>query len=262
MKKIILFVGGILAVGLLHAQDKAASDAQANNPLANSIALNFQNNYVPKLTNAPYEAYLNTTWIRYAQPFVKGKLLLRVSVPFSTVAVPNVATGIVNTENGLGDMNAFLSYNFVSKPTATMGVGPMVTAPTAAENLLGSGKWQGGLAFVAFIAKSPVFQFGGLATWQASFAGDKNRPSTNFAAIQPFYFWQLGKGTYLRGAPTWVFNFKDDSYSIPLGLGIGQVLKMEKTVFNLFVEPQYTMLHKGTQPQFQVFMGINLQFPN
>lgn len=66
----------------------------------------------------------------------------------------------------------------------------------------------------------------------------------------------------MRGAPTWVFNFKDDSYSIPLGLGIGQVLKMEKTVFNLFVEPQYTMLHKGTQPQFQVFMGINLQFPN
>lgn len=159
-------------------------------------------------------------------------------------------------------MNAFLSYNFVSKTTATIGVGPMVTAPTAAENLLGSGKWQGGIAFVAFIAKSPVFQFGGLATWQASFAGDKNRPSTNFAAIQPFYFWQLGKGTYLRGAPTWVFNFKDDSYSIPLGLGIGQVLKMEKTVFNLFVEPQYTMLHKGTQPQFQVFMGINLQFPN
>ncbi|QQQ26647.1 hypothetical protein [Chryseobacterium indoltheticum] len=35
-------------------------------------------------------------------------------------------------------MNAFLSYNFVSKPTATMGVCPMVTAPTA-ENLLGSG---------------------------------------------------------------------------------------------------------------------------
>lgn len=143
MKKIILFVGGILAVGLLHAQDKAASDAQANNPLANSIALNLQNNYVTKLTNAPDEAYMNTSWIRYAQPFVKGKLLLRVSVPFSTVAIPNIpnlATGIVNTENGLGDMNAFLSYNFISKPTATMGVGPMVTAPTAAENLLGSGK--------------------------------------------------------------------------------------------------------------------------
>lgn len=49
---------------------------------------------------------------------------------------------------------------------------------------------------------------------------------------------------------------------MPLGLGIVQVLKMDKTVFNLFVEPQYTMLHKGTQTQFQVFMGIILQFPN
>lgn len=112
------------------------------------------------MTNALDEAYINTTWIRYAQPFAKGKLLLRVSVPFSTIAIPNLATGIVNTENGLGDMNAFLSYNFVSKTTATIGVDPMVTAPTATENLLRSGKWQGGLAFVAFIAQSPVFQFG------------------------------------------------------------------------------------------------------
>jgi len=184
--------------GFLHAQDKPASEAQANNPLANTTAINFQNNYVMTLTNAPDEAYTNTTWVRFAKPFASGKLLMRVSAPLSTVAVPNAATGNVGTTNGLGDINAFLAYSFVSKPTATLGVGPLLSMPTAAKDALGSGKWQGGLAFVAFIAKSPVFQFGGLATWQASFAGNKDRTSTNFGSIQPFYFLQLGKGTYLR----------------------------------------------------------------
>ena len=115
---------------------------------------------------------------------------------------------------------------------------------------------------MAFIAKSPVFQFGGLITWQTSFAGDEDRNKTNLAAVQPFYFWQLGKGTYLRGAPIWAFDIENDAYHMPLALGIGQVVKVGSTVFNLFVEPQYSVLHKGTQPEFQFFSGINLQFIN
>ncbi|MEP0710729.1 MAG: hypothetical protein ABJC55_02290, partial [Algoriphagus sp.] len=110
------------------------------------------------------------------------------------------------------------------------------------------------------IAKSPVFQYGALVTWQTSFAGDSDRNGTNNSAIQPFYFFQLGKGTYLRGAPIWYYDFENDSFNMPMGLGLGQVVKVGSTVMNLFMEPQYTMLSKGTQPQFQLFAGINLQF--
>jgi hypothetical protein len=87
---------------------------------------------------------------------------------------------------------------------------------------------------VAFIAKSPVFQFGGLITWQASFAGDEERSSTSIAAVQPFYFWQLGKGTYLRGAPIWAFDLENDAYSVPLALGIGKVVKLGTTTSSDF----------------------------
>ncbi len=235
------------------------SAAQANNPLANMTALNFHNYYTPKLTDAPADAYLNTGWIRFAKPFSNGKFLVRVSAPLSTVAMPN-GNGTVNATNGLGDINAFVSYNFISKPNATVGIGPLLAAPTASSDALGSGKWQGGLAFVAFIVQSPVFQFGSLVTWQASFAGDNDRAATNMGALQPFYFWQIGKGTYLRGAPIWFFDAKNDAFSTPLALGIGKVVKVENTVFNVFIEPQYSVLHRGTQPQFQVFTGINLQF--
>ncbi|WP_335964896.1 hypothetical protein [Galbibacter sp. PAP.153] len=255
---VVLFFS--MGMGFAQDADKQASAAQANNPLANMTALNFQNYYVPKLSNAPDEAYMNTSWVRFAKPFAGGKFLLRVSSALSTIAMPNMATGVVNSTSGLGDTNAFVSYSFVSNATTTVGAGPMVTAPTATDEVLGTGKWQGGFAIVAFIAKSPVFQFGGLVTWQASFAGQSDRQDTNGAAIQPFYFWQLGKGTYLRGAPIWYFDFKSNAYSVPIGLGIGKVVNVGKTMVNCFVEPQYSMLTSGTQPQFQLFAGINLQF--
>lgn len=245
---------------LSFAQESADETLKkANNPLADMTALNFHNYYIPKLSDAPSDAYLNNAWIRFAKPMAKGKLLLRISMPISTIAVPD-RFGSVRSTSGLGDVNAFLSYNFVSESNKTIGVGPLLVAPTASETVLGSGKWQAGLAFVAFIANSPTFQFGSLITWQASFAGESERSDTNLGAFQPFYFWQLGKGTYLRGAPIWVFDFENEAFHVPIALGIGKVVKVDRTVFNLFIEPQYSILTKGTQPQFQLFTGINLQF--
>lgn len=258
---LLMFLGFSAHLQAQEPNQDHASGAQANNPLANMTALNIHNYYVPKLTDAPGDAYLNTSWLRFAKPFSEGRLLLRVSVPFNTIAFPN-GTGNVNAENGLGDINALLTYNFISRPTATVGIGPLITAPTAANDVLGAGKWQAGLALVAFVVRSPQFQLGGLVTWQTSIAGDNDRENTNNTIIQPFYFWQLGKGTYLRGAPAWFFNIENESYSVPMALGIGKVIKVGDTVFNCFVEPQYSMLHRGTQPQFQLFAGINLQFLN
>ncbi|KAF2508780.1 hypothetical protein EYY60_16155 [Flavobacterium zhairuonense] len=261
-KNIALMLFCLMGIKSVQAQENdAAAAAQANNPLANMTALNFHDYYMPKLSNAPSDAYMNTAWIRFAKPFANGKFLLRASLPLSTLAMPD-GSGSVKTINGLGDLNAFVSYALVSDATTTVGLGPMVTAPTASHDEIGSGKWQGGFAFVAFIAKSPVFQFGGLVTWQASFAGDGDREDTSVGAIQPFYFFQLGKGTYLRGAPIWAFDFKKNAYSVPLGLGIGKVIKLGGTMVNIFIEPQYSMLIDGVQPQFQVFSGINFQFMN
>ena len=262
--KYAIFLLSFCFMSSVIAQDKeakeGASAAQANNPLANMTALNFHNYLTPIVANAPSDAYMNTSWIRFAKPFAKGKLLLRASAPISTIGMPDAKTGTVNATNGLGDINAFMSYNFISKPSATVGIGPLLTAPTAAHDLLGAGKWQAGLAFVAYIIQSPTFQVGGLVTWQTSIAGDQDRPKTNSAAVQPFYFWQLGNGTYLRGVPVWYFDFENDVYNTPIALGIGKIVKVGNTVFNLFLEPQYSVLVKGTQPQFQLFMGINLQF--
>lgn len=79
----------------------------------------------------------------------------------------------------------------------SFGFGPQITAPTATEDALGTEKWSAGLVNVLFDASSPKFQYGYLASWQHSFAGEDNRSDVNLGTFQPFLFYQLGGGTYV-----------------------------------------------------------------
>ena len=89
----------------------------------------------------------------------------------------------------------------------------------------------------------------------------RRQSGTNLLAVQPFYFVQLGKGLYLRGAPIAVFNLENDTYHVPVGLGLGKVIPTGKVVYNVFLEPQFTILDRGAgQPELQLFVGFNMQF--
>lgn len=237
------------------AEVEADADAaiQANNPLASIKTINTHNYYMPALDGMPDETS-NTFWLRYAQP--AGRFLIRASLPISSVPTANQTN-----QSGLGDLNAFAAYLAVQKPKTTFGIGPLVALPTATNEALGSGKWQAGLALVIFEVVSKHLQVGGLITWQTSFAGQADRAKTNLMAIQAFGMWQLGGGTYLRSTGVTAFNFESDSYIVPFGLGIGKVLKSNKLVFNMFAEPQFTVLSRGVgQPKIQFLFGINTQF--
>lgn len=250
---LFLSLGALLHI---HGQDKpgptAEELAKSNNPLADIKAFNVQNYYIPRLFGNS-DAIANTTWLRGAIP--TGRILWRGSLPFQTFSTGSV------TESGLGDADIFGAYLAVQDTEFTFGVGPSIGIPTASNDFLGTGKWTGGLAAVVFAMPSPQFQYGALVIWRTSFAGDDNRADVNFGAFQPFYFWQLGKGLYLRGAPIWFFDIETGNYNVPVALGIGKVLKVGGTVFNLFFEPQFTALHYGAgQPAIQLFSGINMQF--
>jgi hypothetical protein len=231
--------------------------AQANNPLANFVAFNIQNYWVPELYGLPDDT-ANTLWLRGVVPV--GRWIIRASAPVPTRPSPDPTA--LDSVSGLGDVNAFAAY-VLTKPESTrmIGVGPLLTAPTATDDALGSGKWEGGAAAVVFDFTSPIVQWGSLLTWQTSFAGDDDRDDTNLMVFQPFILFQLGRGTYLRSTALWVYDIEQSTYNMPIGLGIGKVVVTERKVYNLFVEPQFTFLHRGVgQPAFQVFAGMNVQF--
>ncbi|MEN8206406.1 MAG: hypothetical protein ABFS24_10375 [Pseudomonadota bacterium] len=250
----VLFAGEVLA----EEQSAAGAAANANNPLANMTAFNMQNYYIGELTDSNEDA--NQFWFRYAQPFSVRDTdwLLRASLPVNSFPIPPDG----DKETGLGDLNLFTAWLLdTGNPAVSFGIGPQLTVPTATEDELGSEKWSAGLVNVLFNANSPKFQYGYLLSWQHSFAGEDDRADVNVAALQPFAFYQLGGGTYLRAAPIWAYNLENDNYSVPLGVGIGQVVKKGNTVYNFFVEPQFSVADRGAgQPEWQIFFALNLQF--
>lgn len=234
---------------------------KANNPLANAKAFNLQNYYIPTIyEDADIRA--NSMLVRYAMPFAKGKILVRATLPVNTTPSGYSAAGVPAYASGLGDLNVFATYT-LSKPTSKMmiGLGPQVVIPTGTNPFTTAGRVQVGGAFVVFSTASPVLQWGALITYQKDVGGQEDRGPAQLLIGQPFALFQLGKGAYLRSTALWNFNLETDGYNVPIGIGAGHVVKAGKCVLNIFLEPQFTILHYGPgQPALQLFGGINTQF--
>lgn len=230
----------------------------ANNPLTPKITVNFHDQWAPELYDLDEGS--NAFLFRGVIPHRLGGTpqLFRYTLP--VVTAPDGAGG---THTGLGDLNLIELFPFVlEQARMEVAVGPQITLPTASNDFTGTGKWQAGFAVLA-IAPRKFGIAGALVTWQRSFAGDADRPTQNGLSIQPLFIYNLPKGWYLRSTGTWNFAFAQDTFAIPLGAGAGKVMVLQSGVtVNVFAEPQFTIGHDGAgQPKFQMFMGLNLQFP-
>ena len=229
----------------------------ANNPLQPTLGVNLQDQYVGSYYGLE-DKDSNVGMLRGTLPhkLFGAPQILRVTAPvITTLDLPPQGR-----TTGGGDLNLFDLFLFKAGGVE-IGIGPQLTIPTASDDQTGSGKWQGGLA-AAIVAPQHWGLAGGLVTWQASFAGDADRRSQNTMQVQPVVIYNLPSAWYLRSSATANFDLQANSNYIPIGLGIGKVFKAAGTTYNLFVEPQWTVAHHGTPaPRFQVFMGLNLQFP-
>ena len=240
------------------AEQGAAAAAQANNPLADITAFNIQNYYIDEFTGPGTESG-NQFVLRFAQPFQLGDTnwLLRASLPYNSFPIGPGSSTI----DGIGDIDVFAAYLFdMGNPAISFGLGPQIVAPTAKDGL-GPDQWQLGLANVFFDGRSPKFQYGYLLTWRGGVGDTKGNERVSLGAFQPFAFYQFGGGWYTGGAPIWTYNFRTDTYSVPLGIRLGKVTKRGDTVFNFFVEPQWSVADRGAgQPKKQVYFALNMQF--
>jgi hypothetical protein len=138
----------------------------------------------------------------------------------------------------------------------------MLVFPTGSNDFLGSGKWQAGGAFVAMHHVPGGHVAGALLTYQHSFAGQEDRGEVSVLAFQPALTFNIAAGLYARSSgATWTFDFENERTLIPFGLGVGKVFRANRTMVNVFVEPQLTVYSEGAgQPAYQVFFGMNLQW--
>ncbi len=123
-------------------------------------------------------------------------------------------------------------------------------------------KWQAGAAGLVVAPHS----WGILAlvvTYQHSFSGNSSSPVGQLASVQPFVIRNLHRGFYLRSSGAWTFDTFHHVKDIPLGFGVGKVLKDSNgDIANFYIEPQYSVFQSGVgSPKWQVFAGTTFKFP-
>ncbi|SAL47669.1 hypothetical protein AWB64_05027 [Caballeronia sordidicola] len=246
----------LLCASRSFAQSSADDANKSNNPLNLAASFNIQNFYTPSLFGV--RGHTNDFLLRPTVPLGPNSLIpvpeiFRMTVPLSTRPDP---AGGYNT--GLGDINVFDIF-LLSEGQTQIGVGPLVTLPTATDPTLGTGKWQAGLAGVVVNATRARL-LGALVQWQHSFAGQSSRPAVQSLTAQPFGIFNLPEGWYIRSTGTWTFDLQHGNYYIPVGLGGGKAWKSGTTIFNAFLEPQYSVAHSGAVPRWQIFAGLNMTF--
>ena len=233
------------------AETEAGGQNEGNDPLTPKAALQVQDYFQPVLLGQPGQG-ANQVNLRAVMPSetLGIRQLGRVTLP-----VVSTAWGTPDTVTGLGDLTIFdMAVFLVDK--AKFGIGPLVVAPTATSRALGEGKWQGGVQTILSLQHAWGLT-AGLVSYQKAF--DASRETLT---LQPLLFYNLGSGFYLRSSGVATFDLRQTAV-VPVGLGIGRVIDLPGgRLLNVFVEPQYSVVQSGLGvPSFQVYAGINIQFP-
>ena len=249
------WVAAWMAASILLAMNASPGAAQqnvANNPLTDIPAIQVQNYFQPVMSGQPGSGA--------DQPFLRG------IVPHDTfgwrqlmcasLATGTTAWGPAGTDSGLGDLTLF-DVPLIQLANAKMGIGPLVIVPTATSPALGERKWQAGAQGVV----SAPYDWGlaaALVAYQQAFDS-----SARSLTVQPFLFYNLSDGFYVRSSGITSIDFGRQTAVVPVGLGLGRVKRLnDGNVLNMYLEPQYSVVQSGIgQPAFQVFAGFNIQFP-
>ncbi|QYN04417.1 transporter [Pseudomonas protegens] len=131
------------------------------------------------------------------------------------------------------------------------GVGPTAMFPTAEQDVLGTGKYSLGPAFVAAYL-GPDWTLGVFPQHWWSVAGDGRRKDVSLSNIQYFIQRALpGPAQWRIGMPPNItVNWKADGgnkVTFPIGLGAGRIFNVGKLPVRISGEVQYSAIHPDDQ---------------
>lgn len=241
------------------AQGNSSLAKTAQNPIGNMISLPFQNNM--NLGVGPDDRVQNVLNIQPVIPFAVGEdwtLITRSILP----VISQPAPGDSRTD-GISDLNITGFFSPRSPGDIIWGVGPVLSFPTASDDLLGSEKYSAGVSAVALTMPGP-WVIGGLASNLWSYAGDDDREDVNTFLFQYFINYNFSSGWYLTSAPIITADWEaasSDRWTVPLGGGLGKVVRFGKQPVNINSQIYYNIEKPKGGPDWQLRFQVQLMFP-
>lgn len=187
------------------AQGTSETAKQAQNPIANVISVPLENDFYPHTGVDKEDSYVLE--MKPVVPFKLGNdwnLITRTIIPI--VQVPDLSPTI-NGTSGLGDIQTSLFFSPAKVGKVIWGAGPVISLPTATEDILGTKKTSIGPTAVALTIQGH-WLFGTLVQNLFSVAGPRERSDVNQMLMQPFVNYNMRHGWYLTSSPIITSNWE------------------------------------------------------
>jgi hypothetical protein len=273
IKALLIAATALLAQGAVAQEDSGADLRSAvQNPISSLISVPLKFSF----DNGAPNGKANSLTIQPVIPVTVGdwNLISRFIIPLydapgGVTGLPGIPGGGDPTTpgrvTGLGDINYTLFFSpSKSVGNLTWGVGPSLTAPTATDDRLGTGKWSGGASAIALV--QPGWgTYGGLVRHLWSFAGSStSRKDVSQTLVEPFVNYNLDNGWYLITDMVITYDWKGasgDKLTVPVGGGIGRLFKVGDQAMNARVEAYYNVERPSQAPKWNVGFTIQWLFP-
>ena len=224
------------AVPPVWAQESSEIAKQAQNPIASLISVPIENDFNPQTGIKKEDSYLlefkPVIPVRLSNDWT---LITRTIIP--VIQVPDLAPG-VNGTSGVGDVQLSLFLSPAKAGPVIWGAGPVVSFPTASQEILGTKKVSAGPTVVVLRSQGH-WLFGTLVQNLFSVAGPTARPDVNQMLLQPFVNYNLRHGWYLTSSPIITANWEvnpDQRWVVPVGGGFGKIVHFGKLPVNMYTQ--------------------------
>ena len=257
--------------GAVAQQSDADLAAAAQNPVAATYSLPFQNNTFGG-AGPTHNAVGNVLNIQPVLPFTFGdwNVISRTIAPVTYV--PGLVPGLpdnagvpagTNSVLGLGDINETFYISPAASKGLIWGIGPSITLPTATNSEIGSGKLSMGPGAVALVMPKPwVIGILGRQLW--SVAGPDSRKDVSQLLLQPFVNYNLPDGWYLVSSPIITADWMaapSNRWTVPIGGGVGKIFHIGSQPMNASLQAFDYPIRTSLGPSWSIRFQVQFLFP-
>jgi hypothetical protein len=238
------FTYGAVAESAAGEPSVSELNRQLTNPVSSIWSISNQfNNF--ELNNGQWNNNWNFQPVMPVSLTKDWNLITRPVMPFYNIVPHETSPGEFARDAGLGDLTLLELLSPAHSGNWVLGAGPTAIFPTATSHFTGQGKWQLGPSVVlGYLTKQ--FFIGVFPQQWWSIGGEHGRPDTNQMNLQPIATIFFGEGWSLGYSGNILADWtapSEDIWTVPVGLGLGKVVKFGRLPVKIQLAVQYMPVH-------------------